>query len=354
MSGYFEVFEKNLKYFNIDGKEKEALCQRVRSLMADEGTLMEILDFKARLVDKSNKEKLGDCENEACFAALVLAVEDMMGIYRQKGIDEEVFLDTVKDIAFYTYRCFEKKGIWGNSDPNWTKLHIRGLLFRLGRLQFEKASFWSGVVLKNRETGREIMLPEDGAAFDEQGFAAREGVEPYVCAKVERAGDLVASNVYLSKGKAVFKEVHLDTKKWEYVLQPGDPVLSVHIPAGGKMDSELCRQSFKRAEGFFDDFPFKAYVCYSWLLDVAFKKLLREDTNIRRFQDLFCLFPVQSEGKRALTEAFKGKVPEDFSKAPRETSLQRALADFISAGGRLHDGGGYVLRGSLPWEKNSN
>lgn len=351
MSSFFEVFESNLKYFGIEEREKEALCQRVRGLLECESTLKEILDFKERLVDKDNKEKFGDCENEVCFAALVLAIEDMKEIYRQKGIDEGVFLDTVKDIAFYSFRCFEKKGIWGNSDPNWTKLHIRGLLFGLGRLQFEKTCFWGGVVLKNKETGEQIMLPEDGACFDELGFVAGEGVEPCVKAKIERAEGFVVSNVYYSEGRAVFERVCLDIKKWEYVLKPGDPVLSVHIPAGGKMDLELCRQSFERAEGFFVDFPFKAYVCYSWLLDVAFKKLLNEKTNIRRFQDLFCLFPIQSEGKRVLTEAFKGKVPKDFEKAPRKTSLQRALADFILAGGQLHDGGGYVLRGGLPWER---
>ncbi len=351
MRGHFEVFERNLKYFDIPGGEREALLQRVKALMEDRETLGEILSFRERIVDRENKEKFGNCENEAWFAAFVLAVEDMKEYYRHEGIPQEVFLNTVRDMARYIRRCFEKNGVWGNSDPNWTKLHIRGLLFGLGRLQFEKASFFGGSVLVEKETGREIMLPEEGAALDREGFFVRDGEEPFVVAKVEKEEGFIYSNLHFSGGRAVFENVRLDTKKWEYALSPGDPVLSVHIPADGRMDIELCRESFDRAESFFEDYPFKAYVCYSWLLDVAFERLLHEGTNIRKFQKIFRLFPIPGEGKRALMEAFKGKVPEDFSKAPRDTSLQRSLADFVLAGGRLHDGGGYALRGSLPWQK---
>jgi len=52
-----------------------------------------------------------------------------------------------------------------------------------------------------------------------------------------------------------------------------------------------------------------------------------------------------------LADVILGGMPEDLSKAPRNTSLQRALLDFLAGGGRLHAsaGAGFILPEDLRW-----
>ncbi len=74
-------------------------------------------------------------------------------------------------------------------------------------------------------------------------------------------------------------------------LKKGDPVMDVHIPAGGPLSIEECEKSFCMCEEFFGkyfpDFKWNYYTCYSWIFDDVLRRFLDEDANIIRFQKLF-------------------------------------------------------------------
>ena len=58
--------------------------------------------------------------------------------YRQQGISEGIFWDTFRDITLWCENAKKEFGIWGIAEYEWFHRHIDMVLFRFGRLQFEK------------------------------------------------------------------------------------------------------------------------------------------------------------------------------------------------------------------------
>ena len=67
-------------------------------------------------------------------------------------------------------------------------------------------------------------------------------------------------------------------------LAPGDKVINIHIPATGPLLRSECIRSLKRmcdfSAEFHPDYDYKAIVCYSWLLDPVFQKILKRGMNV--------------------------------------------------------------------------
>ena len=63
--------------------------------------------------------------------------------YQEKGISDDVFYATMKTFAWHCGTCFESTGHYGIAQQTyreWYTRHIRGTLFRLGRLEFDITS----------------------------------------------------------------------------------------------------------------------------------------------------------------------------------------------------------------------
>ncbi len=140
----------------------------------------------------------------------------------------------------------------------------------------------------------------------------------------------------------------LPAAEWEETLRPDDPVLDMHIPAEDPLAPEAVRDSVRRGLEFFPrhfpEQPFKAVVCYAWLLDPTFQRILPLQANLPGFQKLFHLFPLWESEERAFERVFGGR-PADFKSAPRDTGIRRAILDLYASGGRLIGGAGGIWRG---------
>lgn len=77
----------------------------------------------------------------------------------------------------------------------------------------------------------------------------------------------------------------------ELGVKKGDPVIGVHIPADGPLDTDDCVKSLDMAREFFDKhFPhytYRYFECNSWLLDDCLKEVLPPESNIVKFGNLF-------------------------------------------------------------------
>lgn len=67
------------------------------------------------------------------LAVILLCAEKVRERYVEKGISDEIFLDTMSDIKIW---C-ENNGNKGIKNYGWLKNHLKLELFRLGRLQFQ-------------------------------------------------------------------------------------------------------------------------------------------------------------------------------------------------------------------------
>ena len=133
--------------------------------------------------------------------------------------------------------------------------------------------------------------------------------------------------------------------EYEITRLDGEPIISLHIPTDVDLRPEVLRPSMKEglAEFYrlFPDFVGKRVYCHSWLMSPLLKDMLRPDSNILRFQEMFDMDSEATPGTGVLLWVFKNpKLPKED--LPENTSLQRTLKQFFLSGGQFLDGKGFL------------
>ena len=109
-----------------------------------------------------------------------------------------------------------------------------------------------------------------------------------------------------------------DIQTDEISVHKGDPVISVHIPQGEKLELDACLDSFRQAEQFWKEK--QVYLCHSWLLYPGLKEIMKPGSNILQFQTLFHIVAVDFEGREAEERIF-GELETDPRNYAEDTSL---------------------------------
>ena len=279
--------------------------------------------------------------------------------HQARGIPEKIAVDTYGDTSLWAEDYRQRHGIWGISAHilPWLFNHLSGELYRLERLQFIQRPFRSKILaFRNRLTKEVIVLSDAGVAYRADGELDGTGGEfdpkNGWTSRILREGNTVTGTPIHPKGIALKDEVSLSLDKWELSLSPGDPAVEIHIPAGSPMDFDACGDSFRLAIDFFPTYfperPFKAFCCGSWILNTQFQDMLPSDSNMVRFQKEFYLYPILSSGRSGIPRIFGSDI-QDLSKAPRDTTLRRAVLDHLESGGYLRAGGALLFPQDLDW-----
>ncbi len=282
-------------------------------------------------------------------------------IHREKMIPEDISEDTLSDFELWINEHRKRTGRWGFSQKAWITHHFSCDLFKLGRLQFQfhRCDF-NFYVFKHRSEHKVIVFTPDGAKFRSDGqFDGANGIfdeKGSWSSYFRQADDYVEGDIISPLGFAENKRMRLQKSDWQLILQKGDPVLAVHIPATGAMRHHLCGESFRKAAEFFrryfPGFKFQAFTCDSWLLDAQLEKYLPEESNIVKFLREFYLLPVPDASERQTFERVFGRKYDNLDEAPQETSLQRAVVEHCKNGGHWRNGGMIYFPQDIPkWGK---
>lgn len=216
----------------------------------------------------------------------------------------------------------------------WFQLAVDGKLFRIKRLEFEIFSEFEGraCIFRNKK-GQEVALAHNitlhksGNALGSVHFEDKSG---------SWASNITETDLYWEgnplNDKGVVEKYVIRLKKadWEKVLSPGDPVISIHIPPIGSLSPQLIDETIEEAKNFFQtyypDYHYKAFVCYSWLMDPQLVDLLGEGANISKFCNRFQKITAKSDGTSVFNFVFlKPDMNFSISELPENTSLERAL-----------------------------
>lgn len=225
------------------------------------------------------------------FAVFVFlsAVEDIRRYHRSLGIPGDVSWHTLADLGRQVDTYYRLHGTVGFEEEEWLSLHFRGLVFQLGRLQFER---W-------------VLPPGWGA-----GTCSHEG------------------------------------------LKPGGKVLNIHIPETGPLLPSACDASLTRAARFFPQhFERETYsvaVCNSWLLDQQLAEYLPASSNIIQFQHRFTIAPGgRPDDDAVIRFVFRAELGESagLRDLPQSTTLERSIVNHIRAGRQWR-----ICSGWLPLE----
>jgi hypothetical protein len=189
-----------------------------------------------------------------------------------------VFQDLGRQMDLYRRRYGET----GVDEPWWLLIHLRGLIYEFGRLQYN------------------LLRIGDG------GLAPRGWYD-----------DAQAS--LLGAG-----------------FRRGDDALGVHIPEAGPLTPRACTDSLASARQFFGEFfpspTRRLAICESWLLDDQLTEYLAADSNIIRFQSLFTLIADWQPGDKDVAYFVFLRAVDELAGAPQSTTLQRAILSHLRAG----------------------
>lgn len=344
-------------------------------------------------VDERVEAKLGQRASLFYLLAYMAALPYVEVRYRQLGINRVVFHDTMKDFLNYLGDFYDLHGYWGYSNYAWIWRHLTCELFRLGRLQYMLLPFPHGVTAfqRKRVAGRraqgpaptgvsslarvsnrpgvdgdlpdlDILLladPErplrtDGNAYGIGQFPGDdEPLPPEVWKPVFEASEAGwRGHLVTPYGVVQSPPVFLPRLDWDLILQKGDTVLDLHIPRKDPLTVETCRDSFQQAVEFFPriypDRPFKALYCHTWFFTIQLQTMLQPESKIVQFQREFYLYPYPGSVGYLWSFVFGEKNFDPYT-APRDTTLRRAVLDWMDQGKEIFDLPGVLFHSPQEW-----
>ncbi len=290
--------------------------------------------------------------------------------YQKLDISMEIFKATMLDFRFYMEDYYDLHGHWGYAQFAWIWRHLACELFRLGRMQYMLAPFEGGVTAFRYRSSQgagpaplpsPLLLADPRQPLRPDGYAWGAGQSDEEKTP-EGAGSwrptfLVTPNGWsgypvLPDGRVQKPPVWLPATQWDIILRKGDMVLDLHIPRKDPLNAETCSASYAQAMEFFGRVfptrPFKALYCHTWMFTPQLQQFLSPESNLVKFQREFYLYPFAGNVGFLWTFVFGEKYP-DRQTAPRDTSLRRAVLDWLENGGEIFDLPGLMFHPPQEW-----
>lgn len=289
MRQYLECFFEDFKYDKSDAKyflevydiiasDKDAIGFLQEALMLYNNNIKcdynKILEYCGRI---ALKIKIHEFTIELLmFFCLSKRLSE---VYTERGIDREIFYNSMLDLKYKLEECKLVKGIRGSFVAFWFIGFFDLTRFALGRLQFEVVEFKrnyekDGCKLFPESKVLNMHIPRTGTPLDKESC-----IESY------------------RQAEQFFKE------------ELGDNCV---------------------------------FVCDSWLLYPEHKRLLPESSNIRRFMEQFDIIDHGIFRENRELWRFFDTNEQNPYRLPTDTSLRRIYVDYLKKGGRVGWGYGVI------------
>ena len=164
-------------------------------------------------------------------------------------------------------------------------------------------------------------------------------------AELTECEDGISGYMVNDLGECIPNKVTL--KGYKGILKQGDYVISVHIPSGGSLDYDECEKSYEEAEklffNYYSEYNFKAFTCFSWMMEKRLKSILGKETNITKFADEYIAFPYLNQGCGIYFNIYNLSGPVSPDALPENTSLQKGIKSYLAEGNAFYEKGGIRL-----------
>ena len=290
MREYLLDFFKEFDYDEADARDLLCAYDRIMSSEAA-GLLCEAvseyeanikLDYQTKILDRSKEiSKLAGLHPYTVdLLVFICMTRHLATVYQHRGIDMQIYRDSILDLKWKVEECRAVKGICGSFVAPWFPGFFELTRFALGRLQFEI-----------------VTMPYD----------------------YERVGIVLKAN----ESRVI--NVHIPR---------------THTP----IDRQSCDKSYEMAREFFKDQlgEFPVFVCASWLLFPENKSILPPHSNVYRFMSEYDIVDWGYNNGEDLWRLFDTE-ETDPEKLPTDSTLRRCYAEHLRRGGRVGWGAGVKL-----------
>lgn len=119
--------------------------------------------------------------------------------------------------------------------------------------------------------------------------------------------------------------------------------VKIHIPAVNKLDIKDVKDSIENSRKLIKKYyniENPKYICESWLLSKEISEMLDENSNIRKFQELFDIQSSENGIDDVLNFVFNLKKCDNYNELSEVTRLQKNIKEFLKSNKTIYDGYG--------------
>ena len=123
--------------------------------------------------------------------------------------------------------------------------------------------------------------------------------------------------------------------------------IKIHIPAGKNLDIKEVKKSIQDSKKLLKKYyniENPEYICESWLLSKEISKMLDENSNIKKFQELFEIQSFENGIDDILNFVFNLKKCDNYNELPETTRLQKSIKEFLINNGTIYNGYGELRK----------
>lgn len=164
--------------------------------------------------------------------------------------------------------------------------YAKPFFLKIGRLVFQYFVYRDYSKMYEDECGKRVFVALPNYTYNNKGLQEKDGFVPIY----EKNDNILTAHTFEKNGAIKCETSKIDLDKYKLILKPGDAVLTIHIPGGGKLDINKVKKSISDAKVFFrKHFPaFKAIVCQTWFIDPHLRgEVVKDGSNMAAFADLF-------------------------------------------------------------------
>ena len=335
-----------------------ALSRVVRdpALCAFAKAIYYIIGLKKGFKDAFPKLELPKTENFAGIFPIMGHIEPSRDALRKRNVPEDVIFDTFSFFRTNIPGCFEQEvPRFGETVFSYYGAYLYTDNLFMGRLRYEihPGADRNVSIFQNKEGKicilmRSTRLHASGNRLGAIGFTDEEGSfdADFVETDTYYEGYAVNETTCLAENK----RTRLSKEKWECIFAPGDTLLMVHIPYGGKLTREACQASYEKARqvyrACYPEYDFKGFICNTWLLSPALGSFLPEESNIMQFQQGYRIFPAVNNAPDVFHYVYRIDVPSadrvDAASLPEGNRMQRGVKDLLLKGIYVHQCNGFI------------
>lgn len=224
-------------------------------------------------------EKSGVHQFTVKLLFVILLTEHLEKLYKQKGLSEKIFYDSMCDLKYKLLECHNLHGVWGTMTAPWFQRFFEVTRFALGRLQFELMDSWFD--------------------YDDDNMHIKAN-DHIINVHIPSAGKLLQEDCLDSYKQAYdfYKEYHRDGILYMY--------------------------------------------CHSWLLEPALEEILDENSNIIKFKRNYKVFRTDKRDVFPDAWRVFNKENVPIEELPENNSLQKRIKEYLLKGNTIGYGLGVM------------
>ena len=210
----------------------------------------------------------------------------------------------------------------------------------IGRLSFQFLGCRDYAEVYEDGRGKRLFVALPNRMYDNYGYQTEKGKYPIY----KKTGNIIYGHTFTEHGNITKEPSALCLDGYKLILSPGDDVVTVHIPEGGRLRPDIVYDSMVNAKKVFSKyFPsFKAFVCQTWFIDPNIKEILPKGGNLEAFANMFDVISGPDSMYHPVFEHIFKTKRCNFSELQPRNEFQRKILEYVSEGNRMYWGFGVL------------